>query len=202
MTDSQLPRPDDARVTSPGLRVFDGAVAIVTGAASGIGRALSEELARRGASVVLTDVDAEVHEVAAGMPSASGRSASGSVLDVTDFESVQGLVDEIGAERGRLDFIFNNAGIGVAGELRDHTIAAWDRIIDVNIRGVVHGVQAAYPIMLRQGSGHIVNTASMAGLSTAPITTSYSATEQRIPICGVGIGEFRPQPATRAGEHA
>ena len=79
------------RVPATGLRIFDGAVAIVTGAASGIGRALSEELARRGASVVLTDIDAEVHDVAGGMPAAAGRTASAAILDVTDYDGVQRL---------------------------------------------------------------------------------------------------------------
>jgi len=179
------------------LRVFDGAVAIITGAASGIGRALSEELARRGASVVLADVDAEAAEAtAASIPCASGRRASACPLDVTDFESVRRLVESVAEQYGRLDFIFNNAGIGVGGELRDHTIEAWNKIIDVNLRGVVHGVQAAYPVMLRQGFGHIVNTASMAGLMVSPISGSYSATKHalvglsmalRVEAAGAGV---------------
>jgi len=160
--------------------VFEGKVASVTGAASGIGRALSEELARRGAAVVLADLQAEEADAAAAALRAAGGSATAAGLDVADFESVRRLIERVAAEHGHLDFIFNNAGIGVGGEIRDHTIAAWNRIIDVNIRGVVHGVQAAYPIMVRQGSGHIVNTASMAGLSTAPLTTSYSATKHAV----------------------
>ncbi|TMA82117.1 MAG: SDR family oxidoreductase [Deltaproteobacteria bacterium] len=176
--------------------MFDGAVAIVTGAASGIGRALSEELARRGASVVLTDIDAEVHDVAGGMPAAAGRTASAAILDVTDYDGVQRLVDGVAAEHGRLDFVFNNAGIGVAGELREHTIAAWNRIIDVNIRGVVHGVQAAYPLMLRQGFGHIVNTASMAGLTPGPMLASYSMTKHAV----VGLSKALRVEAAAAGQ--
>jgi NAD(P)-dependent dehydrogenase (short-subunit alcohol dehydrogenase family) len=160
--------------------VFDGKVAVVTGAASGIGRALSEELARRGTTVVLADLQADEAEAAAASLRAAGGSASAAALDVSDFERVREVVERVAAEHGRLDFVFNNAGIGVGGEIRDHTIAAWNRIIDVNLRGVVHGVQAAYPIMIRQGSGHIVNTASMAGLSTAPLMASYSATKHAV----------------------
>ncbi len=185
-------------MTPTELRTFDGAVAIVTGAASGIGRALSEELARRGAAVVLADVDAEVREAAAAMPSATGRAASASLLDVTDSAGVQRLVDQVAAEHGRLDFMFNNAGIGVGGELRDHTIAAWNRIIDVNIRGVVHGVQAAYPLMLRQGFGHIVNTASMQGLMPGPMLASYSATKHAV----VGLSKALRVEAAAAGIRA
>ncbi len=181
----------------PDLRVFDGAVAIITGAASGIGRAISQELARRGASVVLADVQAEaVEATAAGIPCVSGRRASACPLDVTDFESVRRLVESVAEQYGRLDFIFNNAGIVVAGELRDHTIEAWNKIIDVNLRGVVHGVQAAYPVMLRQGFGHIVNTASMQGLIPSPLSGSYSTTKHalvrlsktlRVEAAGAGV---------------
>jgi NAD(P)-dependent dehydrogenase (short-subunit alcohol dehydrogenase family) len=162
------------------IRILDGAVAIVTGGASGIGRALSEALARRGASVTLADLQAEAAEAVAAALRASGWSASAAALDVTDFESVKRLVERVAKEHGRLDFMFNNAGIAVGGEIRDHTIDAWNRIIDVNLRGVVHGVQAAYPIMLRQGFGHIVNTASMAGLLPEPLATSYSATKHAV----------------------
>src|SRR5215470_3830504 len=99
-------------MTAAGLRVFDGAVAIITGAASGIGRALSEELARRGASVSLADLQGEAAQAAAAsLPCASGRRATASRLDVVDFESVRGLVDCVAEREGRLDFIFNNAGI-------------------------------------------------------------------------------------------
>src|SRR5207244_3176836 len=74
------------------------------------------------------------------------------------------LIEDVHARHDRLDYLFNNAGIGVGGNLEDLTMAHWERIIDVNLRGVVHGVMAAYPLMIRQGRGHIVNTASMAGL--------------------------------------
>jgi NAD(P)-dependent dehydrogenase (short-subunit alcohol dehydrogenase family) len=153
---------------------------MVTGGASGIGRALSEELARRGASVVLADLQGEEAAAVAASLSASGRNAAAATVDVTDFASVERLVDGVARKYGRLDFVFNNAGIGVGGEVRDHTVDAWNRIIDVNVRGVVHGVQAAYPVMLRQGFGHIVNTASMAGLMPSPLTTSYSATKHAV----------------------
>ena len=155
-------------------------MSLVTGAASGIGRALSEELARRGASVVLADLQIEEGEAAAAPLRAAGRSAAAAALDVTDFESVRRLVERVAEEHGGLDFVFNNAGIAAGGEIRDHTVSAWNRIIDANLRGVVHGVQAAYPVMLQQGFGHIVNTASMAGLVTSALMTSYAATKHAV----------------------
>ncbi len=182
-------------MSATGLQVFDGAVAIVTGGASGIGRALSEELARRGASVVLADVAAEVADVAAAIACVSGRSASGSAVDVTAFESMKRLVESVAERHGRLDYLFNNAGIAAGGEIRDHTVQAWNRIIDVNLRGVVHGVQAAYPLMLRQGFGHIVNTASMQGLIPSPLTASYSTTKHAV----VGLSKALRVEAAAAG---
>ena len=160
---------------------YQGRVAIVTGAASGIGKALAGALARRGATVVLADIDeggakAAADALAAGPP---GR-VSGVALDVTDAEAVASLVERVAQDHGHLDFLFNNAGIAVAGPVRELTLAHWNRTIDVNLRGVIHGVVAAYPIMIRQGHGHIVNTASLAGLLPAPMLTPYGMTKHGV----------------------
>jgi NAD(P)-dependent dehydrogenase (short-subunit alcohol dehydrogenase family) len=96
-------------------------------------------------------------------------------LDVTDAAAVQALVDEV-----EPDLLFNNAGITFGGETEDLTLEQWDAIIDVNIRGVVHGVAAAYPLMVRHGSGQIVNTASMGGLMAAGLITSYVMTKHAV----------------------
>jgi NAD(P)-dependent dehydrogenase (short-subunit alcohol dehydrogenase family) len=155
------------------IRTFQGAVAIVTGGASGIGQALGEALARRGAFVLLADLQGErARGVAAGIDQRGGK-AQAAELDVVDFAAMNRLVEETVREHGRLDYIFNNAGIGTAGEAQFYQIDDWNCVIDVNIRGVVNGIQAAYPVMLRQGFGHIVNTASMAGLVPSPWTVSY-----------------------------
>mgnify|MGYP001616275801 CR=1 FL=1 len=176
-------------------RTIDGAVAIVTGGASGIGRALGEALAEYGSTVVLADLQIELaREVAAGLV-AAGRKASAAELDVTDFSAVDRLVQETAATHGRLDYIFNNAGIGIGGEVRHYQIEDWNRVFDVNLRGVANGVQAAYPIMLRQGFGHIVNTASMAGLMPAPGTVSYAATKHAV----VGLSTSLRIEAARFG---
>ena len=162
------------------LRIFDGAVAIMTGGASGIGRALSEALGRRGASVVLADRQIELaQEVAAGIQEKGGQ-ASAVELDVTDFPAVDQLVRATAQAHGRLDYMFNNAGIAIGGEVRVCQIEDWDSVLNVNLHGVVNGVQAAYPVMLSQGYGHIVNTASMAGLLPMPAAVSYATTKHAV----------------------
>lgn len=159
------------------MQGFSGANALVTGAGSGIGRALSAELARRGARVWVTDVDgASAERVAAEL----GGAARAAVLDVRDAAAVQAQVDAMVAEGGRIDYLFGNAGIGIGGEVQELTLGHWERIIDINLRGVIHGVVAAYPIMVRQGSGHIVNTASLAGLGPAPLLVPYGMTKHAV----------------------
>jgi NAD(P)-dependent dehydrogenase (short-subunit alcohol dehydrogenase family) len=150
-------------------------IAIVTGGGSGIGAALSRALAADGDTVVVADVDGEAAERVAGEV---GGSAS--KVDVRDATAVAALVAETVASHGRLDLMVNNAGIGVGGDLLELSVAHWDRIIDVNLRGVVHGVQAAYPVMARQRSGHIVNIASVAGLVAPPYLTPYAATKHAV----------------------
>ncbi|HVK27558.1 MAG TPA: SDR family oxidoreductase [Nocardioides sp.] len=174
--------------TSPGgrggraatvTRPRSGTTAIVTGGGSGIGAALVRALVRDGAYVVCADLDlAAASSVAAGA-SGPGR-AEARAVDVTSASEVQAAVDAVVAERGRLDLMFNNAGITFLGNTEDLTLTQWNAIIDVNIRGVVHGVHAAYPRMIAQGSGHIVNTASMGGLMAAGLMTSYVTTKHAV----------------------
>lgn len=154
-----------------------GKHAIVTGAGSGIGAALCRALDLAGAHVLCTDVDAESADQTASSLSARARAAR---LDVTDAGAVQATVDDVVARTGRLDLMFNNAGIVWGGDTELLTLDQWNAIIDVNVRGVVHGIAAAYPQMLRQGHGHIINTASMAGLTAAGQVTSYVATKHAV----------------------
>jgi len=163
-----------------GLRTFRGAVAIITGGASGIGRALAEALADRGAEVVVADLQRELADETAAMIRSRGAAATAAHLDVSDFAATACLVEETAKQCGRLDYMFNNAGIGILGEVRDHAIEDWNRIIDVNLLGVVHGVTAAYRVMLAQGFGHIVNTASVQGLVPTPLMASYGATKHAV----------------------
>ena len=154
-----------------------GKHAIVTGGGSGIGAALCRALDLAGAHVLCTDVDGDAADRTASSLSDRARAAR---LDVTDAGAVQAAVDDVVGRYGRLDLMVNNAGIVWGGDTELLTLDQWNTIIDVNIRGVVHGVAAAYPQMLRQGHGHIVNTASMAGLTAAGQVTSYVATKHAV----------------------
>jgi NAD(P)-dependent dehydrogenase (short-subunit alcohol dehydrogenase family) len=154
-----------------------GKQAIVTGAGSGIGAALCRALIAAGADVVCTDIDGDAAERTAAALGAKARAAR---LDVTDAPAVQAAVDGVVSRAGRLDLMFNNAGIVWGGDTELLTLDQWNAIIDVNIRGVVHGVAAAYPLMVRQGHGHIINTASMAGLTAAGQVTSYVMTKHAV----------------------
>jgi NAD(P)-dependent dehydrogenase (short-subunit alcohol dehydrogenase family) len=150
------------------VMTFAGKQAIVTGAGSGIGAALCRALAAAGAEVLCTDIDGD-----AAARTAAPLGARSARLDVTDAAAVQATVDEEVDRAGRLDLMFNNAGIAWGGDTELLTLDQWNAIIDINIRGVVHGVAAAYPQMVKQGHGHLVNTASMAGLTAAGQLTSY-----------------------------
>lgn len=155
---------------------WNGRVAVVTGAAGGIGAALSRALSRRGVTVLMTDIDADrLAEAAAGVERAEAHR-----MDVRDAEAVHSLIEGAAARHGRLDYLFNNAGVGIGGEIQYLTARHWDRAIDVNIRGVLNGISAAYPIMVKQRSGHIVNTASMAGLGPLPLIVPYSMTKHAV----------------------
>jgi NAD(P)-dependent dehydrogenase (short-subunit alcohol dehydrogenase family) len=177
------------------IRIFEEATAIITGGASGIGRALAEELAKRGGEVVLADLQIELAEEAATEIRVAGGQAKAWQLDVTDFSAMEGLLRETVGRTGRLDYMFNNAGIGIGGDVHLHSIEDWNRIIDVNLRGVINGVQGAYKIMLNQGFGHIVNTSSMAGLMPSPGVSSYATTKHAV----VGLSESLRAEAAPAG---
>ena len=139
--------------------------AIVTGAASGIGRGLVHGLRARGAFVVAGDLTPAADE---------------EQLDVRDLAAITALVSRTITQRGRLDFLFNNAGVAVAGETHELTREHWDFVLDVNVNGVVNGILAAYPQMVRQKSGHIINVASLAGLAAAPLLVPYAASKHAV----------------------
>ncbi|KRE56886.1 SDR family oxidoreductase [Phycicoccus sp. Soil748] len=158
-------------------KAFAPQVSIVTGGASGIGKAIAAELVARGSHVVIADLDLVAAQAAA---RELGPRTDAVELDVVDAAAVRAVVDAVVAEHGRLDVMVNNAGIGLGGLLEELDERHWDKAIDVNLRGVVHGVTAAYTVMRRQGSGHILNTASLAGLIPAPSMLPYTTTKHAV----------------------
>ncbi|OHD66479.1 MAG: hypothetical protein A2176_03810 [Spirochaetes bacterium RBG_13_51_14] len=166
--------------TNIGLRIFKGATAIITGGASGIGKAIAMELSRRGCEVVLADVQHGLAQEVASHIQSSGGKASAKKIDVRDFHAVKELVEETAQRTGRLDYMFNNAGAAIIGEVSDYSIEDWNLIIDINLRGEINGIQAAYQVMLKQKFGQIVNTSSLVGLTPSPGNTVYSATKHAL----------------------
>lgn len=160
-----------------GLRTYTGAVALITGGASGIGAALARELTARGATVILADRQLELAEQLAAELGGPARAVP---LDVRDADAFAAVVAEIKTREGRIDYFFNNAGIGIGGPVEDHGLDDWRYIIDVNLNGVVYGVHAVLPMMQEQGFGHIVNTASMAGQIPCPGLTAYATTKHAV----------------------
>lgn len=175
---------------------FAGKTAVITGGASGIGRAIGAALVDAGAHVVLADIDGPAVASAAVAIQADAQrgSVTGEALDVRDPNAVQALVDGAVDRHGTLDLLFNNAGISMGGPTHELTAAHWDRVIDVNLRGVVHGILAAYPRMVEQGHGHIINTASGAGLAAPPLVVPYATTKHA--VVGLSTG-LRPEAALR-----
>lgn len=164
---------------------FRGKGCVVTGAASGIGFALSEALLKAGAVVFISDWNAELLASAVEQLSAYAGRVHSTSADVSKQDQVQRLIQGAASRHGRLDVLFNNAGIGFGGSIWDVTLETWRRIIDVNLWGVIHGIDAALPIMHRQGGGHIVNTASIWGLLPGVYESLYTTTKHAV----VGLSE-------------
>lgn len=160
-------------------------MAIITGGASGIGRAVSEELVKRGCEVIIADLQGDLSEEIALKLRLSGGKTTAVETDVTSYHALERLVRETVERTGRLDYIFNNAGVGIGGNVNHFGIEDWNYIVKVNLMGVVNGIQAVYKIMAEQGFGHIVNTTSMAGLMPSPGAVAYAMTKHAI----VGLSE-------------
>jgi NADP-dependent 3-hydroxy acid dehydrogenase YdfG len=159
---------------------IEGKVIAITGASSGIGEAAALLLAERGAAVVLgaRRVD-RLDALADGIRERGGRAASLSV-DVTRREDLERLVDLAVGQFGRLDVLVGNAGISKIGPLADLDVGGWSAMIDVNVRGVLHGIAAALPVFRRQGQGHFVTTVSTSGLKIVPNQAVYAATKNAV----------------------
>jgi len=162
------------------MNQYSDKIVIITGGASGIGRALCEDLGRRGAVVVVADMDAAGGQQTAAAVTSAGGKASVVEVDVSQAETVEELVGATFSRFGRLDYMFNNAGITVGGDLRDMGLDHWRYALDVNLWGVVYGTVAAYRVMVNQGFGHIVNTSSVGGLVPVPMGTAYAAAKHGV----------------------
>lgn len=163
---------------------------MVTGAASGLGAALCRSLAAQGVAVVAADTDA------AGLVAlAADTVIHTQVVDVSDDEQVRRLIHSTVTELGRIDYLFNNAGIRLGGAAEQMPLPQWQRIVDVNLWGVVHGTRHAYPLMRAQGFGHIVNMASLAGVTPVTPSAAYAMTEHAV----VGLSTSLRAEAAAAG---
>lgn len=160
---------------------FSGKVVLITGAAAGIGKATAEAFAAAGARVIASDIDAEQGAATAQGIRAAGGDVTFVACNVADAEQVKALIAGIEADYGRLDCAFNNAGIEIEqGKLADGDEGVFDRIMDVNVKGVWQCMRFQIPLMLKNGGGSIVNTASVAALGAAPKMSIYAASKHAV----------------------
>ncbi|WP_101926863.1 MULTISPECIES: SDR family oxidoreductase [Luteimonas] len=162
-------------------------IVLITGASSGIGAAAARLLAAAGATVVLgarrrDRLDALVAEI-----TAAGGTARAHTLDVTRRDDVQAFVDAATADFGRVDVIVNNAGVMPLSALSAGKVDEWDRMVDVNIKGVLYGIAAALPGMRARGSGHVINVASTGGHAVSPTAAVYCATKYAVRAISEGL---------------
>jgi NAD(P)-dependent dehydrogenase (short-subunit alcohol dehydrogenase family) len=197
------------------LEGFDGAVVVITGGASGIGRGIALEVARRGAKVAIGDVHDERLAATLAELEALGAEAMSVRCDVTSDADVEAFRDAVIARFGHVDLLCNNAGVAVLGPAERVLMEDWEWILQVNVLGIVRGVRAFVPAMLERGTGHVLNTASVAGIwaytwdATPYITSKFAAygmseaLARRLHPRGVGVSVLCPGfVTTNLGETA
>lgn len=156
---------------------FEGKIVVITGAASGIGRALSLAFAERGADLAIADIDAGGLEATRAAIESRGGRALAEKLDVADREAFEAFRDKVLAGYGRADIVINNAGVAVAQTILESDYRDWEWIVGINFWGVVHGTKAFPPHLIERGSGSIVNLSSLFGLVAVPTQGLYNATK-------------------------
>jgi NAD(P)-dependent dehydrogenase (short-subunit alcohol dehydrogenase family) len=159
------------------MKDFADRVAVITGAGSGIGRALALDLARRGARLALSDVNADGVAATAQACLAAGAKAEHQVLDVADRAAFDAYAAQVVAEQGRVDLVVNNAGVSMTGPVLDLTVEEIEWIMGINFWGVVHGTKAFLPHLVGARSGHIVNISSVFGIIAVPGQSAYNASK-------------------------
>ncbi|GAA1383844.1 SDR family oxidoreductase [Pseudonocardia kongjuensis] len=167
--------------------MIENKVVVITGASGGIGRATALRLAARGAKVVLgARTTTALDDVVADIRSAGGQAVA-VATDVTRRADVAALVKTAEAEFGRVDVMVNNAGIGPVSELDELKVDEWDQMVDVNIKGVLHGIAAALPVFRDQNAGQFVTVGSVAGMSPTPTMAVYGATKTAVKVLCDGL---------------
>ena len=163
------------------MKDFQGKVAVITGGASGLGRAMAERFAAEGMSIVLADIEPEALARAEAEMKAAGARVIGVRTDVSKAAEVEALAQQTLKAFGGVHLLANNAGVAEGGNVWDNTVADWEWVLGVNMWGVIHGVRVFTPIMLEQGSeGHIINTASVAGLISPPGMGIYCVSKHAV----------------------
>ena len=169
------------------MNPFEQKVAVVTGGASGIGKELCLELARRRAVVMVADINLEGAQRVSEQIQLEGGKSVACRVDTADRESVHTMIQNASGQFGQIDFLFNNAGISVTGDFRDLKPEDWKKVMDVNLWGVIHGCAEVVPFMAARGSGHIVNTGSLSGLLPFPTNLPYTTSKHAVVGFSLGL---------------
>jgi short-subunit dehydrogenase len=186
---SQVPQAAPVPMPQNGSRAPSaGPVAIITGAASGIGRALADQLGARGARLILADLNPRGIEQVEKQLQFAGVDAVGLAVDVSDPASIDKIVDTAMARHGRIDLLFNNAGVGWGGMFETMSTAEIERVVSINLSSILRATSAVYPVMIQQRSGHIINVASVDGLIPKPHLAVYCATKHGITAFSHALG--------------